>query len=180
MSSPGIAANPPQVPWSWPMPSTSSTTTAMSSRGNTRISLTFCVNYLAGRISFPMKSLSSRMRADIYCWTRSICTLGIASSASIPANMYEGSSRLLHGQFGWLASDFCSSLPETTPSFRSSGASTAMSMRTTATMPRSWWNWKVLTLCSLIRKPCLCLSKSTESTWRSVSKRLKAKGCKRK
>ena len=44
------------------------------------------------RISFLMKSLSSRMRADTYCWTRYICTLGIASSASTPASLYEGSS----------------------------------------------------------------------------------------
>ena len=130
----------------------------------------YIFEYSCGTVTCP---LSCRMRADIYCWTRYICTHGIASSASTPASMYEGSSRPLHGQSGWLASVSSSSLPETMPSFRSSRASTAMFMRTSATMPGSWWSLKVLISCFQTKKSNLCLSKSTESTWRSVKEWLK-------
>lgn len=57
--------------------------------------------------------------------------------------------------------------------FRNSRISIAMFMRTTATMPRSWWSWKASTWCSLTRNPWLCQSKSIESTWRSVREGLK-------
>ena len=66
-------------------------------------------------------------------------TLGIASSVSTPASMYEGSSRLLFGQSGW----FPSALPASSPTTMSSYIQFKRSMCCSVSLPGSIKNGQI-------------------------------------